>query len=204
MRNFILIFMLLISFGLKSQIGYQISLLDTATGQPRADEAVQVSLELTDNTGTIICSETKTAVSDDFGILSLTIGNSSTFDNVDWTKLPFYISASVDGVLLGKSQVLTVPVAEYAKHIGTLTKEILKSKKWAASYNSSKNSTYLTFNDNTVLNENVPSFEESPSTTYKYAIWGNFVILYGSTTNDSKHLFYTGSCLVEADGTDFK
>lgn len=197
MRNFVLIFMLLISFGLKSQIGYQISLLDTATGQPRADEAVQVSLELTDNTGAIICSETKTAVSDDFGILSLTIGNSSTFDNVDWTKLPFYISASVDGVLLGKSQVLTVPVAEYAKHTGSLTTKILCSKTWSHQDQS------ISFGSNNSFSWS--SGNQSHSGTYN--ISGNIVALEYSdeSGSDSLILAYIASKrMLVGDGLRFR
>ncbi|QCD38213.1 hypothetical protein E7745_00885 [Duncaniella sp. C9] len=122
---------LFLTLSLNAQIGYQVSLLDAATGQPRADETVSVTVEITDSSGSLICSETKSATSDDFGVLSLTIGNASTFENADWSKLPFYISATVDDVLLGRSQILNVPVAEYAKKTGNLTQEILMSKTWS-------------------------------------------------------------------------
>ena len=50
------------------------------------------------------------------------------------TKLPFYISVTADGTLIGKSQILTVPVAEYAKTAGTvLTKEMIVGT-WSNSY----------------------------------------------------------------------
>ena len=122
--------MWLIHIAASAQIGYQVSLLNSATGEPRVAETVEVKITLTNSEGTTIHEETQTETTNDFGILSLAVGNSSTFEEVDWSKLPFFISVSVDGKLVGKSQVLTVPVAEYAKKTGTLTKEILCSKEW--------------------------------------------------------------------------
>ena len=113
-----------------AQIGYQVSLLNSATGEPRGAETVNVEVTLSNSEGGIICTEKKTATTNDFGILSLVIGNQNTFVDVDWTKLPFFISVSVDGKLVGKTQILTVPVAEYAKKTGILTKEILCGKTW--------------------------------------------------------------------------
>ncbi len=130
-KQFFTILFLFMTLGLNAQIGYQVSLLDAATGQPRADETVSVTVEITDSSGSLICSETKSATSDDFGVLSLTIGNASTFENADWSKLPFYISATVDDVLLGRSQILNVPVAEYAKRADSLDKRTLISKSWS-------------------------------------------------------------------------
>ena len=98
-----------------AQIGYQVSLLNSATGEPRAGETVNVSITLTNSANATIYSQTQSATTNDFGILSLAIGNANTFNNVDWSKLPFFISAYVDGKLIGRSQILTVPVAEYAK-----------------------------------------------------------------------------------------
>ena len=62
-----------------AQIGYQVSLLDNATGEPRADETVTVEISLTDSNGKTLCSERKSATTNDFGVLSLTVGNSYTF-----------------------------------------------------------------------------------------------------------------------------
>ena len=138
MKKFI-ISLFLLSFYVAShaQIGYQVSLLNSATGEPRANETVTCTITLTNAEGTVICSETKSVVSNDFGVLSLSVGNASTFDNVDWSKQPFFVSASVDGNLIGKSQVLTVPVAEYAKRYGTLTYENVHEKK-VVSYSSNE------------------------------------------------------------------
>jgi len=123
-KSFIIIALLAMVFSLKAQIGYQVSLLNTATGEPRANENVEVIIEITDSEGTSICKETKNATTNDFGVLSLQVGNATTFENADWSKLPFYVSATVDDILVGKSQILNVPVAEAAK---TLVGNVSKS-----------------------------------------------------------------------------
>ena len=137
-KSFIIIALLAMVFSLKAQIGYQVSLLNTATGEPRANESVEVIIEITDSEGTSICKETKNATTNDFGVLSLQVGNATTFENADWSKLPFYVSATVDDILVGKSQILNVPVAEAAK---TLVGNVSKSDivgEWLRVNNNSK------------------------------------------------------------------
>ncbi len=161
-----------------AQIGYQVSLLDNATGEPRADETVTVEIAITDSNGKAICSERKSAITNDFGVLSLTVGNSSTFTDADWSALPFFISATVDGTLIGRSQILNVPVAEYAKQTGVLTKEILKSKTW---YQDGYKDRYYTFSDDTVTFHEI-SEDGHLSWKYKYQIDGNNVFMIKSVS----------------------
>lgn len=161
-----------------AQIGYQVSLLDKATGEARANETVSVVAEITDSDGAVILSQTQSVRSNDQGVLSLTLGNSSTFDNADWGKLPFYISATVDGTLLGKSQILNVPVAEHAKHWGTLTKEILMSKTWSCTVYGSANVYYsckYTFNESSYVYEYIDSYGKNDTSTGIYYIYGDIV-----------------------------
>ena len=138
----------------KAQIGYQVSLLNTATGEPQANKTVNVNIAITNAENEVVHTETQTATTNDFGILSLSVGNEDTFKNADWNKLPFYISVSANGTLIGKSQILTVPVAEYAKTAGpVLTKEMLVGT-WSNSYAYTNGEyTYeahnsITFNEN--------------------------------------------------------
>ncbi len=161
-----------------AQIGYQVSLLDNATGEPRADETVTVEIAITDSKGKTLCSERKSATTNDFGVLSLTVGNSSTFTDADWSALPFFISATVDGTLIGRSQILNVPVAEYAKQTGVLTKEILKSKTW---YQNGYKDRYYTFSDDTVTFHEIDDYEHN-SWKYKYQIDGNNVFMIKSVS----------------------
>ena len=115
-----------------AQIGYQVALINNATGEPRALETVNVSLSITNSEGKTIYSDAQSATTNDFGVLSLSVGDANTFKNVDWTKLPFFISAEVDGILIGKTQILSVPVAEHANHTGHLTPEKLSGKSYSA------------------------------------------------------------------------
>ena len=104
----------LVSF---AQIGYQVSLLNSATGEPRANVSVEAEVTITNSDDEEIYKGTQRATSNDFGVIQLTVGNQSTFKDVDWSKLPFFIEVSVDGTVIGKSQILTVPIAEAAKHL---------------------------------------------------------------------------------------
>ena len=131
MRNLIVGVLLLISNVTSAQIGYQVSLLNSATGQPRAGETVTVDIKLTNSENATVYTTQQKTTSNDFGVLSLSVGDAKTFDELDWNKLPLYIEVSIDGVLIAKSQVLSVPVAEYAKKSGlVLTKEFLTSRSW--------------------------------------------------------------------------
>ncbi len=117
----------------RAQIGYQVSLLNTATGEPRAGVTVSAAVTITDSSDKVVYTGTQQATTNDFGVLSLAVGDDATFKNADWSKLPFFISVTVDGTLVGKSQILSVPVAEYAKKTGELTKEMLVGT-WVSGY----------------------------------------------------------------------
>lgn len=104
----------LVSF---AQIGYQVSLLNDSTGEPRANVSVEAEVTITNSDDEEIYKGTQRATSNDFGVIQLTVGNQSTFKDVDWSKLPFFIEVSVDGTVIGKSQILTVPIAEAAKYL---------------------------------------------------------------------------------------
>lgn len=117
-----------------AQIGYQVTLLNSATGEPRANETVNVTVTISNSANAIVCSETQSATTNEFGILSVSVGSEDSFAKTDWTKLPFYISATVDGVMIGKSQLLSVPVAEHAKHTGDISPEFLNGKSFSHTY----------------------------------------------------------------------
>lgn len=171
-----------------AQIGYQVSLLNSATGEPRANETVSVFVQITNSVGESIYGQTQSATTNDFGILSLAIGNANMFNNVDWSKRPLFISATVDGKFLGKTQILTVPVAgyarnssyaelanyadtaTYARNTGVLTKEILVSKEWITDEDGYK----LTFDmeGNCIVYD---LFYKREYGKYTYIIDGNFI-----------------------------
>ena len=104
------------------------------------------------------------------------------------------VICSEDGVIIGKSQVLTVPVAEYAKRTHSLSKGILCSKTWHGSsddgYDGISYTFYLngTFSRTTYQSRGEKTFQSQGN----YEIDGNFIILY-SSSNGGEILKYSSS-----------
>ena len=171
MRQLFILLTMLLAFSTSAQVGYQVSLLDTKSGEPRANEKTTVLVKISDSKGNIICNETQSVTSDAFGVLSLTVGNETTFSNVDWNNLPLSISASVDGILIGSSSVLNVPVAEYAKATGVLTMEMLVGRTISMYEDSS-----MTFASNGIATYSSPY--ESDTQRCQFEIDGNNVYVY--------------------------
>ena len=183
--KYILILMLAVmpSIVAHAQIGYQVSLLNSATGQPRAGETVTVDIKLTNSENATVYTTQQKATSNDFGVLSLSVGDTNTFDELDWNKLPLYIEVSIDGVLIAKSQVLSVPVAEYAKKSGfVLTKEFLASKTWKNVFDNGGGESFEFHKNGAFIyeyNSEVENYHETLSGTYNLV--NNLIFCYYST-----------------------
>lgn len=173
--------LLCISICSHAQIGYQVALLNNATGEPRSNETVTVTVKITDKDKELIFEQSGQSTTNDFGVLSLTVGNSDTFANADWSKLPFFIEATVGGRLIGKSQLLSVPVAEHAKHYGSLTKEILCSRVWKCG-----ESTITFMPDGTYKSK----WSSGKSDSGKYKLDGNYVRLYDNDGDDDTYRYF--------------
>ena len=169
-----------------AQIGYQVSLLNSATGKPRANETVKAEVTITDSKNSTVCSETQSVVSNDFGILSITVGKADTFKDVAIGRLPLFVSVTVDGVLIGKSQILSVPVAEVASTLKSdFTLDELCGKEWLLF--SSGSSVYsINFSkDGTCYRRSTGSYEFSTSSYYE--IEGNTIYVYSIYHTDYQH-----------------
>ena len=117
-KLFILLFLgIMFPYVSYAQIGYQVSLLNKTTGKPRANVTVDAEVTITNSDDKEIYKGTQRATSNDLGVVQLKVGNQGTFKDVNWNKLPFFIEVSVDGTVIGKSQILTVPIAESAKYL---------------------------------------------------------------------------------------
>ena len=117
-KLFIVLFMgIMFPYVSYAQIGYQVSLLNKTTGKPRANVTVDAKVTITNSDDEEIYKGTQRATSNDLGVVQLKVGNQGTFKDVNWNKLPFFIEVSVDGTVIGKSQILTVPIAEAAKYL---------------------------------------------------------------------------------------
>ena len=171
-----------------AQIGYQVALLNSATGEPRANETVKAEVVITDSQNGIVCSETQTVTSNDFGILSFMVGNKDTFKDVAIGKLPMSIAVTVDDVLIGKSQILNVPVAEVATTLKSdFTLEELCGKTWRL-FDYYNQSLLFTFDfDNYVTIKYRPSGEDPTMYAYGtgyYEIEGNNIYIYADPPAD--------------------
>lgn len=172
------------TFGMDAQIAYQVSLMDQSTGAPRANETVSVTVTISDNTGKSLCTSSESVTTNDFGMLSMQVGDSSTFQNLSEGVLPLWVEAKVGGVTIGKSQILNVPVAEYARNYGQLTIEKLCSRTWySCGYKYDFRS-----------NGNATKYGAEGSSKFSYSISGDFVILKNSDSDwDNELLVYIHS-----------
>ena len=175
-RVLLSLFGLLLHIEMQAQIGYQVSLLNSATGEPRANVLVEAEVTITNSDDEEIYKGTQRATSNDFGVIQLTVGNQSTFKDVDWSKLPFFIEVSVDGTVIGKSQILTVPIAEAAKYLapGIGIDELVGT--WTYYSKRSEELYSLTFNNN-CSGVRKTSYDEEG---FSYEIVGNDILIYKS------------------------
>lgn len=215
--NFFLLFLLINILGAKAQIGYQIALLNTATGEPRANETVTVSVSLSNSSNEVFYSETKSATTNDFGVLSLSIGNADTFKDVDLTKMPFFIEVTANGVMIGKSQILNVPVAEVAKQLAPIDRNLIVGTwEWSKTGNK-PNYMHVSYSFNA---NGTVAFDSYETYTYggtyylsgslSYKIFGNMILLIWSYEQISgsgksypdKILFYDKGVLYSGNLSD--
>ena len=192
--------------GAKAQIGYQVSLLNSATGEARANEKVTVSISLSNSEGGVFYNETKQATTNDFGVLNLTIGNKDTFEDVDFSKLPFFISVTVNGVLIGRTQVLAVPVAEAAKRVVPIDKDKIVGT-WTYEYaggGAIDRFTYTLADNGTgkykyeqIIYGNISKTKEY---NFVYAIEGNLVYCLGER---AEAFYYYEGCLYKISGEKY-
>ncbi|MBQ9667055.1 MAG: hypothetical protein IJV33_11395 [Bacteroidaceae bacterium] len=163
----------------QAQIGYQVALLNSATGEPRANETVKAEVTITDSQNGIVCSETQTITSNDFGILSFTVGKADTFKDVAIGKLPMSIAVTVDGVLIGKSQILNVPVAEVANTLKSgFTLDELCGKEWIFEVESSSVEKMIFRKDGTCTFSLSDCEGIMYITEMRYSIMGNTIYAY--------------------------
>lgn len=172
-------FLLFLSTSVKAQIGYQVSLLNTATGEPQANVTVNATVTITDATNGIIYTGTQQATSNEFGVLSLTVGDENTFKNVDSGKMPFFIEVQVNGVTIGKSQILNVPVAEIANKLkSSFTMEDLVGNWKKINYDNPP-SIYTIKSDHSIKRTDYNSDGGiNEQYTGEYEIEGNNIYLY--------------------------
>jgi hypothetical protein len=126
---------LIISFCTFAQVPQGISYQAIAlngSGSPVVSSNVRVRLSLLDNTatGTVLFSETHLKTTNPQGLFNLTIGQGTTvsgvFATINWGTNAKFLKVEMDAtggttfVLVGTTQLLTVPYAMYAASVGSI------------------------------------------------------------------------------------
>jgi len=96
---------------------YQAVLRD-ATGQVLANQSVEIGVAILQGSvsGVEVFSETHATTTNSFGLATLEIGSidPAGFESIDWAIGPYFVQVSVDGAVMGTSQLLSVPFALHA------------------------------------------------------------------------------------------
>lgn len=100
---------------------YQTVIRD-ADGKVIVNQQVSLLMEILQGSvnGQVVCSETFTPTTNEFGLVNLEIGsqNPAAFDTIDWASGPYFLKVALDGNVMGTSELLSVPYALYAKNAG--------------------------------------------------------------------------------------
>lgn len=102
------------------QFKYQ-ALLRNADGTPIATQSISVNISILQGdaeTGSIVFSETHNTQTSSTGLINLNIGSMNDLSSIDWSSDNYHVQISVDGTIMGTSQLLSVP---YALHAETVT-----------------------------------------------------------------------------------
>jgi len=112
-----------------NEFKYQAVLRD-ATGQilNNADASVDISILQGSENGVSIFSEHHTVTTNTQGLINLNIGSISDLTLVNWSSDIYFIEISVNGTVMGTSQLLSVPYALHSKTAETANYNSLTNK----------------------------------------------------------------------------
>jgi len=101
------------------QFKYQAALRD-ADGTVMANEAVTVEIAILQGStsGSSVFAESHDVTTTAQGIINLNIGSQADLSTVDWSTDTYFIQITVDGTVMGVSQLLSVPYAQFADEAG--------------------------------------------------------------------------------------
>jgi len=124
MKKFVTLFcFLLLITGIFAQspsgFTYQAVIRDDG-GNPVTQEYVSIEIRLLQGSadGTAVFSEWHETETNSLGLINLKIGSIESLEGINWGNGPYFIEISVDGELMGVSQLLSVPYAMHADTSG--------------------------------------------------------------------------------------
>jgi uncharacterized protein (TIGR02145 family) len=126
-KLYTLIAFLIIAAAVKGQaptsFNYQAVLRDTE-GVLKANKAVTVKFEILQgsSSGTAVYTETHSTTTTGTGLIDLDLGAGTTsnglLSSIDWGTGTYFLKITIDGTLMGTSQLLSVPYALYSTKAG--------------------------------------------------------------------------------------
>lgn len=122
-RTILLFAAILISGSLFAQVPFSFNyqaVLRNEAGQVISSENVNIGISLLQGSadGTEVFSETHNTQTNEFGLINLQIGSVNSLSGIDWSGGELFISISLDGNLMGTTQLLSVPFALHAGSSG--------------------------------------------------------------------------------------
>lgn len=152
----LLICLLLLSATLMAQapvsFKYQ-AVLRNSAGVPLSEQqlAVRIALLRDAPDGTQVFQETHNVTTNAFGLVNLEIGSISSLSTINWHSHIWFLEVSVDGEVMGVSQLSSVP---YALHAAT------SADSFSGNYDDLSNIPDLS---GFIIQESDPFFQESPA-----------------------------------------
>lgn len=99
---------------------YQAILRDAGGVQANTSATLGIAIRQGSATGAVVYSENHAVTSNGFGLVNVSIGGgtvvSGNMTTIDWSDGPYFVSTSLNGTLMGTSQLQSVP---YALHAAT-------------------------------------------------------------------------------------
>lgn len=110
-----------------NQFKYQ-AVLRNSDGTIMADESVSIIISiLKSDLTTSIFTETHAATTSSLGLVSLNIGSIEDLSVINWSSEDYFLKVSINGTVMGTSQLLSVPYALHAKTAENLTESLTET-----------------------------------------------------------------------------
>ena len=115
-------FPLTISSQAPESFNYQ-AVLRNLDGTTKADESLEIQISILQGSidGASVYMEIHNTSSNSLGLIQLDIGTGTTSDDfsaIYWSQGPYFLEITVNGTLMGTSQLLSVPFALYSEKSG--------------------------------------------------------------------------------------
>ena len=116
---------------------YQAVIRDSG-GELKMNQSVSIDFEILDASDVAVYSESHTATTNDYGLVTLVIGQGTTSDDfsaIDWGNGTYSVNVKIDGTDMGTAQLWSVPYAISASNgITTLQSDAITANTSKVGY----------------------------------------------------------------------